>query len=119
MKTTKIKKLDLLEILRENREKHAKEYKSAIKEWKKRCTKALRKALKKAENEERVIDLHLFQDLPRPTHYTKNYDVVIRRLELEVEMTVELDDQEFQSWVMDNWQWSGTFVGTTSLYNAR
>lgn len=118
MDKTKIKKSDLLEVLQENRAKHEKDYKSARKEWKKRCTKALRKALKRAESEKKVITLSLFDNLPRPRSYIKEYDRVIRRLEMEVDDVVELDAREFQSWVLDEWNWHGEFVGTTSLYTA-
>lgn len=117
METTKMKVETLLDILQENRTKHEKEYKSAKKEWQKRCTKALRKALKKAESGDRVIELKLFSELPRPQHYLREYDRVIRRLDLEVEDIVELDEREFEAWVMDEWVWHGAFAGATQMYN--
>jgi len=118
VETTKIKTADLLTTVQENRDKHKTEFEKALKKWRKTATKALRKAADKAEKDG-DINQDPLGGLPKPVHYLKSYDTVIRRLQMEVEKTVELDDREFQSWVLDQWQWSGAFVGTTSLYNSR
>ena len=118
METTKIKTEELLTVLKDNRDDHETEFKEALKKWKKKATKALRKAADKAEKDG-VITENPLAKLPKPVHYLNSYDVVIDRLYMEVEKTVELDDREFQAWVRNEWNWSGAFVGTTSLYNSR
>ena len=116
MDLTKVSKDDLLTKLKTNREEHKKEFEKAKKVWKKEATKALKKASDLA-TKEGVITLTPLSELPKPKHYLDSYDLVIARLEMEVEDHVELDDHEFQSWVMNNWNWKGQFVAGTSLYS--
>lgn len=119
MKPTTVRTSDLLEKLQENREKHIAEYTKARKTWLRQAVKKLRKVADKAEktkklNNDSFAPLH---ELPKPVSYAKSYDVMIARLEAEVEDTVELDERDFNAYWLDNWDWSGMFVGTTSLYN--
>jgi hypothetical protein len=116
---TKVNRTDLLEKLKENRDKHKKEYLSARKKWRKKATKALKKAYEKAEESKgEQIDEYPLSGLPKPTHYLKSYDVMIARLTAEVEPTVELSDRDFQAYWMDEWTWTQQFVAATSLYNS-
>ena len=119
MKTTTVRTAELLEVLKENREKHIAEYKSARKIWLKKAIKELRKVADRAEKSKSLNSksFNPLMELPKPVSYAKSYDTMIARLEAEVEETVELDDREFQAYWLDEWDWHGTFVGTTSLYN--
>lgn len=119
MKTTKVNTTDLLEKLRENRAKHVEEYRKARKTWLKKAIRQLRKVADRAEKDKRLnnASFNPLFNLPKPVSYAKSYDTMIARLEAEVEPTVELDEREFNSYWLDNWDWSGQFVGTTSLYN--
>lgn len=116
MNTTKVDKTELLEIVRKNRKKHEKEYKKARKKWVTEATFALQEAATKAE-EDGEITMFPLNELPKPEHYLNDFDQVIRRLELEVENEVELDDRQFNAWVLNHWDWSRAFVANTSLYN--
>jgi lysyl-tRNA synthetase class I len=118
VKTTEVNRDELLEVLKENREKHIAEYKSARKIWLKKAIKELRKVAKRAEQTKTLNNKSFMPlgELPKPISYVHSYDTMIARLEAEVKPTVELDDREFQSYWLDNWDWSGQFVGTTSLY---
>lgn len=113
MKTNKVDKEELLAKLRENREKHKETFKKADKEWRKKATKALRKAAEAAPDK---IDAYPLNKLPAPESYLGSYDQVIARLEMEVEDTVELDENEFAYFVLDNWHWRGQFAANTRQY---
>ena len=119
MKTTTVSTSELLEKLQENRVKHITEYKKARKTWLKKAIKELRKVADKAEKTKSLNSKSFMPlaELPKPVSYAKSYDIMIARLNAEVNDQVELDDREFQSYWMDQWDWSGQFVGTTSLYN--
>lgn len=119
MKTTTVRTTELLDVLQVNRKKHVAEFKKAKKTWLRKAIKELRKVADKAEKDQRLNDksFNPLMSLPKPTSYARSYDVMIARLEAEVEDTVELDDREFQSYWLDQWDWSHQFVGTTSLYN--
>ena len=119
MKPTKVRTIDLLLKLRENRTKHVEEYKKARKTWLKKAIKQLREVADQAEKDKKLNNdsFSPLRSLPKPTSYAKSYDVMIARLEAEVDDTVELDERDFNAYWLDNWDWSGAFVGTTSLYN--
>lgn len=113
-------RLDLIKKLKANRKKHKAEFISAKKKWIKKAVKELRKVADRAEktNSLKAEAFQPLANLPKPSSYVESYNTAIARLEWDVRDTVELDEREFQSWVLDKWQWSGAFVGTTSLYNA-
>jgi arginine utilization protein RocB len=119
VKPTTVRTSDLLDKLQENRAKHVKEYKKARKTWLKKAIKELRKVANQAEKTKRLNNQSFspLQRLPKPVSYAHSYDVMIARLEAEVNDQVELDERDFNAYWLDNWEWSGAFVGTTSLYN--
>lgn len=121
MKPTTVNTSELLEVLQENRKKHISEYKKARKTWLKQAVKQLRKVADKAEQDKKLNNDSFapLQSLPKPVSYVRSYDVMIARLEAEVNERVELDERDFNAYWLDNWDWSGQFVGTTSLYNSR
>lgn len=120
MKPTTVSTDELLEKLKANREKHIAEYKSARKIWLKQAIKELRKVADRAEKTKTLNNKSFspLRSLPKPVSYAHSYDVMIARLEAEVNDQVELDERDFNAYWLDNWDWSGAFVGTTSLYNA-
>jgi len=119
VKPTEVKTTDLLDKLQENRTKHIKEYKKARRTWLKKAIRELRKVADRAEKDQKLNyqSFSPLNKLPKPTSYAKSYDVMIARLEAEVNDTVQLDERDFNAYWLDNWEWSGAFVGTTSLYN--
>lgn len=118
MNITRVKVSELLKKLEENREKHEAEFVEAKAAWRKKVIKRYVKMLKAMEEKE---DFSLAQsplhDLPKPQHYLGEYDVAIERMNWEQEDVVELDDQQFQAWVLDQWNWSRGFQAATSMYN--
>lgn len=91
---------DVLARVKENREKHVKEYKEACVEYRKQCVKVLNKknteVEKSIQNLEEGGDLKQPQDvldtkhLPMPENRSDDYDQVIDMLELCVDDVVEL-----------------------------
>ena len=57
--------------------------------------------------------------LPQPENHTKDYDRVIKMLEMCVNDTVELDEHTFQCYVMDDWTWKRSFLASNSNYSGK
>lgn len=113
MKSVKIEKSKLLEILKENKTKHLKDYKTASKVFLEDAIAKLQEMLDIAKKDGKVIrDLGLDQ----PVSYVDSYDTVIQMLELSVEDIVELSFNEFQQYVEDKWHWKQSFLSLTSAY---
>lgn len=54
--------------------------------------------------------------LNEPIDQTAEYDKIIRQLEMEVRDEVELSDEEFNNYVMDNWRWKGAVMALAGTY---
>ncbi len=54
--------------------------------------------------------------LPYPENRTDDYGRAIKMIELSVYDTVELSEQEFDAYVLNNWAWKKKFVDTNDRY---
>jgi hypothetical protein len=113
MKTVKIKVLDLLETVRENRIKHETEYKEALAIWRADCISKMKQNLEDAENNREVVT---YIELQKPVDYIKDYDRLISMLEWTEDESVELGAHEFDQYVNDNWNWKEDFSILNSAY---
>lgn len=118
MRSVKIDKQELLKIVRENKEKHVKEYAESVNDYKAAVIKIA------IENLE-VAQLGIFEKMqklqsfpPVPASYEDNYARAIRMLELSVEDVIELEDEIFNQLVLDEWHWKHGFMATSALYKS-
>jgi hypothetical protein len=116
MKSVKIKSDDLLKVLRENRTTHVSEFNTANEEYRKDVVSEMKKNLKQAQAGGELVT---FIQLVQPQNFAASYDTAIKMLEMSADELVELTMQEFQQYVEDNWHWKGTFLASTSMYNAK
>jgi len=112
MKSVKVKKVELLTIVKENRLKHEVEYVDSMHEFKTAAVKTLQDQIKKVEEDPNEISIHI----PVPISYVKDYDKAIRMLELSVDNEIILDSTEFNQLVQDEWHWKNDFLSNKTLY---
>lgn len=114
MDSVKINRDELLKIVRENHDKHVKEYKEAIEDYKKAVIKI------SEENITLVNEGNLqLKALPhKTTSYEANYNRAIRMLELSVDDVIELNQYDFAKLVLDEWEWKEMFSTMNSTYKA-
>lgn len=55
--------------------------------------------------------------LVQPSDQTKDYDRVIGMLEMDTEHDVLLSEKDYQSYVLDDWQWKQNFLFSNSSYS--
>jgi len=96
-RTVTIKKLDLLEALKENKAAHIKDYNEAVIAYKQEGLKQLLRL--KLRIEGGAIDIRL--DLVTPIDNSETYDENIKLFEWEVKNEVELTRDEFDEYVLD------------------
>jgi hypothetical protein len=112
MKTT-VKKEALLEILQANREQHRDDFEAAVEGYRQR-------RLAQLEDQVEAImkgRIHAkFEALPVPTDHTDDYDRVIKLVELDINETMTLEEDEVGMYVMDDWRWKREFATTTAFY---
>ena len=113
MKTVIVRKDELLDTLRINRSKHREVFEQAQKGYRIKAIKLLDAALKDAE---RGLEIRTYIELESPIDQTRDYDRVISMLEMSVDTKVELSENEFSQYVLDDWNWKRQFLTTNSMY---
>ena len=118
MKTVKIKREELLAVVRENKEKHIAEYNESVEDFKKAVVVITKNNLKLVNTGE-LDSIAKVKNLPAvPNSYEQSYTRAIRMLELSIEDIIELDDTTFNQLVLDEWGWKSNFQLSGSLYKS-
>lgn len=116
MRDVKMDKAELLAIVRENKEKHIREYNEAVEDYKKAAVKLAQENLELANTGD-LDKISKIKSMPsKPTSYEDSYTRAIRMLELSVESIIEIEEQIFNQLVLDEWQWKHNFAVASALY---
>jgi len=115
MNQVKVKKSELLTILRKNRTEHRDIFLKAQTRYREVAIKELDAQLKAARNG-RPFVLAKIVELVQPKDYTSQYDRAIQMLEMSVDETVVITAVEFQNFVQDKWNWSRDWAFSNSSY---
>lgn len=113
MKIVKVNKNQLLAELDKNRVAHRDIFLAAQEKYAQRFVEELERRLKDAR-EGRGFDQ--FIGLPVPEDHTPDYDRAIKMMNMSVEMVIELTEQEFATYVMDDWAWKRAWHANTASY---
>lgn len=119
MNTVRVSVPKLVQTMKENRDRHQKQYEEALEGWQEDVITELTRNLEAAKADGVDLEQYLSVHLPKPRNYTETYDQVIQMLEFGLAEEVELSSQEFSQYVMDNWNWKAQFSHTHQLYNKR
>ena len=116
MHSVKVDRLELLEIVRANKEKHIKEFTESVKDYKLAVLKVTKENydLAKSKNLDKIEEI---KSIPhRPNSYETNYTRAIRMLELSVEDTIDVEQDVFNQLVLDEWDWKHSFLAASTMY---
>ena len=113
-----VKKNELLTVLLKNKSQHYDECNIAKKGYKLILIKKLVSLLQRAKRgrihtNEVVMELHTLQE---PESHIKDYDRVIKMIQMCTKDELIVTEQEFQKYVMDDWEWKERFTTTNSAY---
>lgn len=113
MENITVEKKQLIAIVQGNRDNHRAKFEAAYGNFKVEVEKQLRKRLEQV-HAGKVPNLTFA--LPVPMDHTKDYDRVLRMLELSVDDQIVLSEYDSKMYVMDEWDWSSQFAATTANY---
>lgn len=116
MNSVTVKKNDLIDILQENRKRHVEIFKEAYEEYRKQYIEYLREAMRLAQGPGRVLTPDNYPSEPRC--YVKSYDLAIEMMEMSIDETVDLSEQDFRRYVRDEWEWKDDFFLSNSSYSS-
>src|SRR6267142_6362455 len=113
MHTVRVKRTDLLEKIKTNREGHRALFLKAQEGYRLDVIAELEQHLKDARERKKISRT---LSLPEPQDHTEDYDSVIAMLEMSVEEIIELDAGSFQQYVLDKWIWKRATDITNMTY---
>lgn len=120
------KREDLIARIKENRDKHAEDFRGALEgyyieleEQLGEIAKAAKKAAKQAEQQNDPDETHFYVKAQKPQEHTSAYDRVIDMLEMAQDAEIELVESDFARYVRDEWEWKDEFVASSEFYNAK
>jgi hypothetical protein len=113
MKEVNVDVKKILEIVKDNKDKHNIIYQAALEGYWKKAGKLLRQKLRDISKHKHI---EVFLDLPFPENHEKDYDRIIKMLELSTDSIVTLDQNSFSQIVLNDWSWKESFKFTNSGY---
>jgi hypothetical protein len=108
-----VKKVDLLTAMKKNRDEHRGTFIKAQEGYRAAVIEELDKMLSDARAGK---GLRVQVALVAPQEHTKDYDRVIRMLEMSTADEVTITETQFSQYVLDEWGWKTAFIGSTSRY---
>jgi len=111
-RTIKVIKADLIKKINENKETHIKAYAKAEIAYKKEALKQLSELTEKVNNGDMKVRLNL----TTPVDNRNNYDKIIGMFEWDVEDEVELSQQEYNEYILDETEAARHALMSNSAY---
>ncbi len=117
-RSVNVSRINLLSILRVNRDNHAMVYELAKADFYDEKKRVLNQALANLYMElpEEAYETSLEVNLKKPIHFLQQYDEMIEMLEMSVDDTIELDSDAFSCYAKDRWVWSSSFLLSNAKY---
>lgn len=112
----KVKKSDLLERIKANRQKHIADFEAANVEYRKRAEQALRAKLARVQ-EGRSFRLRYWPNLIPPQSHQREYDQVIGLLQMTTDDIINITASDYARFVEDDWEWKTEFSTALSNYS--
>ncbi|MEO7980583.1 MAG: hypothetical protein ABI807_06790 [Sporichthyaceae bacterium] len=113
MRTVRLQKDQFIERVQANRDNHRAAFEQALDGYRDRMVRELERRLRDVRRG-RAVDQYL--RLPEPEDHTEDYARVLTMAAMSVDDVVELTEDDFGMYVMDQWHWKHAFDETTSYY---
>lgn len=111
--TVTINKDQLRVAIEKNRATHVEQFKAAMEGYAALCIATLEANL--AEIRRGSRKRVLVNEIP-PEDHTKDYDRILKMLEMSVKSEIEISQQAFAQYVMDDWGWKESWTLSNSKY---
>jgi hypothetical protein len=119
----KVRRGELLEVLRKNRERHIRDYKAACAGYREQALKRideifhdLRAKITGLKDGQTIAVVGLQFGLNVPQSHEKAYDQIIRMMEMSVDDEITLTCSQFACFVMDDWDWKEQWSASNATY---
>lgn len=113
MKKVTVDKLELLLELEKNRTNHRAEFEEALEGYRIIELEQLEERIKEIKSGKLV---HRIVNNSLPEDNTRHYDRAIAMLNMSVDLQIEIDADDFRSYVMDDWDWKTHWAVSNLAY---
>lgn len=113
MRNVNVNRTELIDKLTANRAQHRAVFEEALVGYQTRLIAELERRIRDLRKGRRID--HYIR-LPEPEDHTDEYDRVIAMAEMSVDDTIQLSNDDFAQYVMDQWHWKQNFTETTEVY---
>jgi hypothetical protein len=110
-----VKKSELLSALKKNQEEHRALFLEAQEGYRKAVIKELDEMLAEAragKGYRKIVNLI------EPQDHTRDYLRIVRMLEMSIKDEIQISEQEFAWYVLDDWAWKSQFIATSTAYSS-
>lgn len=115
----KVKKDDILNKLRANREAHIVEYQKAVENYWRKAQELLDERMSMFGSEPNLEAVpHMHFEISAPENFVESYDSVIGMIEASADDTIVLSRQNYLMFMDDQWEWKDHFAYLNSTYAA-
>lgn len=112
---TKIKKEELLIAVRSNLEQHKKDVQEALELRRSEMLDYYKMKIHHIENDPSYQPKEN-ENFPMPQDNSSDYEKAICMLEMTQDKIIELNEDQFDKLVMDNWHWKNVLKATSAMY---
>ena len=116
MEKVRVTRQALLAALNTNRKAHRDEFLKAQTGWRAVIVEELDRRLADARANRKIQAVF---HVPEPEDHTKDYDRIIRMVDMEVADTIEINERDFACFVMDEWSWKAGWTASNTTYMGR
>jgi len=113
MRTVTVDRDEFLARVRGNRDNHRQVFEEALEGYRNRLATELERRIHDLKRGRQVAQ---YIGLPEPEDHTDDYDRILAMAEMSIDDTLELTEDEFAMYVMDQWRWKQSFSDSTALY---
>ena len=114
MRTVRLHRDAFIAKVQDNRNNHRQVFEDALEGYRERWIRELERRLHEVR---RGREIDQYFKLPEPEDHTEDYDRVLTMAQMSVDEVIELTEDEFARYVMDQWSWKHAFTRTTLMYN--
>ena len=113
MRTVRIDRDEFVATVTKNRGVHRATFEQALDGYRARLITELEGRVRDLRRG-RKVDVHI--GLPEPEDHTEDYDRILTMAAMSVEDVLELTQDDFAMYVMDQWHWKNAFTQTACRY---
>lgn len=111
----KLKKHELLEVLKRNSEKHLDDIAEALTLRRDEMHEYFTNQINKMDRDDEYEPKENI-NFPKPVDSSDDYSKAIRMVEMTQDDIIELNENQFDKLVMDNWDWKQSLITTSAIY---